>query len=499
MATERPQPNAHPAADVRPSFAPTFADRLPLWLSSFSLGVWIIAAVGVAAGVAALLRGERQAAGMSMWVFADIHQKLYEPIIEEWNAAPPAEAAPMVQQTMLGQPALLRRMLTGFFGGLPTADLIEVERTMAGQVFAGPVEAVGFVDLTDRVKAEGLLDKVSAASFATWSTRGRVFGLPHDIHPVLLGVRMDLVEAAGLSLDGVETWPDLVAALRPLMADGNGDGEPDRYLISIWPAESHRDKIEMLMLQAGTGYFDEAGEPVIASDANARVLAEIVSWCVGPGRIAADVRDFTASGNSLKTSGYAVTYFMPDWMCNVWKNELPGMSGRLELMPLPVFDFAQGPQRRRTSVWGGTMLGIPRTTRRLEEAWAFAKHLYLSPELARDLYVRGDIVTPVKQFWSDPVFDEPDAYFRSQPKGRLYLDMADSVPPRHASPYSQMAILRVADAATRLHAHAIAANIHEAEALLPRAAEVLRDAEAAVRLAMRANLFLADRESGDAP
>jgi arabinosaccharide transport system substrate-binding protein len=487
-------------------------DRLPPWAGAFSVGCWLIAAAGLVAGIAAFARGERRDPGLEMWVFADIHKKLYDPIVLDWNQSVRQESAGAlavgeetaagartpdeagverkpVNLTMLGQPALLRRMLAGFFGGLPTADLIEVERTMAGQLFAGPVEAVGFVDLTDRLKEEGLYDAVPAASRSPWTTRGRTFGLPHDVHPVLLGVRMDLALEAGISRDqvrGIETWEDLRRVLGPLMADADGDGQADRYLLSFWPTESHRDKIEMLLLQSGTGFFDEDGMPVIASDANARTLARMVSWCVGPGRIAADVRDFDATGNQLKTDGYAVTYFMPDWMCAVWKNELPNMSGTLELIPLP----AAEPGGRRTSVWGGTMLGIPKTAEDFEAAWAFAKRLYFSPDLARELYISSDIVTPIEALWDDPVYDGADDYFRGQAKGRLYIEQIPDVPARNASPYSQIAILRVADAATKLHRWAQENGVTEASALEAEAMRVLERAEEAVRRPMERNLFL---------
>lgn len=455
-------------------------------MGAFSFGCWLIASAGVVGGIVALSSQEERSDAMTMWIFADIHRVLYAPIIEEWNQADGPDAQQDVRATMLGMPALQRRMLSGFFGGLHTADLIEVERTMAGQLFAGPIDSVGFVDLTDRLRDEGLLEEVPNASLSPWTTRGRVFGLPHDVHPVLLGVRMDLVEEAGLSLDGVETWEDFAEALRPLMTDEDNDGEPDRYLLAMWPSFLHRDKIEALLLQGGTGMFDADGMPVLNSAANARVLATLVSWCVGPDRIAADVQDFQASGNRLKSEGYAVAYVMPDWMCRVWKNELPDMAGTLEIMPLPAFE----PGGRRVSVWGGTMLGIPKTTPDFEAAWEFARYLYFSPELARELYSEGDIVTPIRSFWDDPIFDQPDPYFRNQAKGRVYVDAIEDVPPRNASPYTQFAIFRAADASSALLRFAQDTGTHDTESLMPEAQRLLNRAQESVERVMQRNMFI---------
>ncbi len=92
------------------------------------------------------------------------------------------------------------------------------------------------------------------------------------------------------------------------------------------------------------------------AERNAFVLATIVSWCVGPDRVAADAPDFSASGNKLKVDGYVVANLMPDWMCNIYRREMPQLAGKIKLMPLPAWEKGG----RRTSVWGGTMLGMPR-------------------------------------------------------------------------------------------------------------------------------------------
>lgn len=463
-----------------------------------SLGVWLIIATGVVAGALLLMSTttiEDDRERMELWVFADMHVRLYEPVIERWNKEQGGAGAPAVEQTMLGVPALQRRMLAGFFGGLPTADLIEVERTMAGQLFAGPIDSVGFVDLTGLLEREDLLGQIPAASYTPWTTRGRIFGLPHDVHPVLLGVRMDILEEAGLTLDGVETWSDLIDALRPLVTDADGDGEIDRYLLAFWPNDMHREKIEALLLQSGGGLFDTNGQPTIATETHARTLATMVSWCVGPDRIAADVRDFQATGNQLKADGYAVAYFMPDWMCNVWRNELPSMAGTLEIVPLP----AAEPGGRRASVWGGTMLGIPKTAPDFDAAWRFAKHLYFSPELARELYTKGDIVTPNRSFWDDPVFDTPDPYYRGQRKGRLYIDHIEQVPARNASPFNQTAMVRIANASTALLRYAEREGFHEPDDLEEEAMRQLKIAERGVRRLMARNLFVGEEVGGEQP
>ena len=448
--------------------------------SSGSFGVWAIGALALISSVALAVVPAPKSRAVRMWTFARLHKQLYDPIIANW----PDQSRPEI--TLMSFPALERRMLQGFLAESPTADLIEAERRVAARAFVGPLESVGFVDLTDRLRSEGLLDQINPPSFGPWSSRGRIFGLPHDVHPVMLGYRSDIVEAAGIDVASIETWDDFVRVMSPLMREKGADGKPKRYLLNLW--EDKDDFIELLLLQAGGGFFDDADAVRIATPTNAHVISTIVSWCHGPGRIAADAPDFTASGNQLKVEGYVVADFMPDWMCNIWKNEIPQLAGKVKVMPLPAWRKGE----RRTSVWGGTMLGIAKAAPNQDELWETAKRLYLSPDLARMLYRTGDIVTPVRGLWSDPVFDEPDAYFSGQRKGRDYIRLAPDVPRRTSSPYNTLAKLRVQTAVISLATYAESSGRFRPEELEERAMVLLRAAEDQVRTQIDRNVFLAN-------
>lgn len=452
-----------------------------------SPGAWIIVAIAILSTFALALAPSSRTDATQFWLFARLHKQLYEPIVARWNQS----HSPGVAMTILSIPALEGRMMSAFLAGSPSCDLMEIERRMASRAFAGPPESIGFVDITDRLRSEGLDQLINEPSFGPWSSRGRIFGLPHDVHPVLLAYRADLVEGAGIDVSKIETWEDFEREMAPLMRERDAEGKPARYLLSVW--ETSADQIEVLILQAGGGYFDDQGRPIIASDINARVIAQIVTWCHGPDRIAAEAPDFSASGNKLKLDGYVVAALMPDWMCNIWKNEIPQLAGRVKVMPIPAWERGG----RRTSVWGGTMLGIPRTAatspERLDELWAFAKHLYLSPELARETYRVGDIITPVKALWNDPVFDEPDPYFAKQPKARLYIEQAPHVPRRTSSPYNVIANARVQNAVVALVNYAKRTGTF-GPALREEAKRQLEAAERDVRKIMERNVFVRPAE-----
>jgi arabinosaccharide transport system substrate-binding protein len=306
---------------------------------------------------------------------------------------------------------------------------------------------------------------------------------------VMLAYRADLVEQAGIDVSRIETWDDFAREMRPLLKQRDRDGQPEHYPLNLW--YTSLGQIEALIHQAGGGYFDANNRLIIDSDTNARVIANVVSWTTGPDRIAADAPEFTASGNELRLHGYVVCSIAPDWMTGVWKNDLPAIGGKLKLMPLPAWDRGG----RRTSVWGGTMLGIAKTSPDVDGDWEFARHLYLSDAVARRLYETNGIISPVKRLWKSDFYDKPDPFFCGQSPGRLYIQLAPDVPRRTSSPYNELAKLQVQDAIAALRAYAISHGQYSADELQEEAHRQLQAAQERVRRQVKLNVFLGENHS----
>ncbi|XAL98350.1 ABC transporter substrate-binding protein [Phycisphaeraceae bacterium D3-23] len=461
--------------------------------ASLPIGPAVILAIALASTLAVLVWPRAEREGLTFWTFAQHHARMYNPVIDAWNAdLPPDDPRyqPVVLST-ISTGALAQRTQAGFWAQTPTADLVEVEQPMMGRFAAGPVEDIGFYDLTDIIKQEGIDQRLNPASFAPWTSRGRIFGLPHDVHPVLLCYRADLVEAAGIDVNDIETWDDFERLMRPLIADLDDNGTSDRYLLGLW--YTSLDDLQVLLLQAGGGTFDTDGNSLIASDANVQVIARVVSWCLGPDRIAIDAPEFSPSGNQLKLEGRVVAALMPDWLAGVWIDSMPALGGKLKLMPIPAWE----PGGRRTSVRGGTMIAIPKTTSDFDAAWTFAKELYLSTDLARELFVSNHIISPMMDLWDEPYYAEPSDYFSGQQSGLAFIEQALDVPPRSSSPYHQIAMQRILDTSTRLHNYAQDNDVFDADALEAEAKRLLEATEAIMLQEMERNVFIAGGTSDE--
>jgi arabinosaccharide transport system substrate-binding protein len=164
------------------------------------------------------------------------------------------------------------------------------------------------------------------------------------------------------------------------------------------------------------------------------------------------------------------------------------LGGKMKLMPLPAWQ----PGGRRTSVWGGSMLGIARTTPHFDEAWAFVKYLYLSPDIAEKLYRTTGIISPAKALWPSPFYDEPSPFFRGQAPGRMYVNLAPDVPRRTPSPFLNLAKAHVRDAMVELRRYAINNKQYQPDQLRTEAKRLLQRAQERVQQQMSRNVFVSE-------
>ena len=454
----------------------------------YSRGFVLIALIAVASTLALVLWRVPQSEGMQFWVFARQYFIAYQPEVAEWNRENPERAVAM---QLLQFTALERRLLSALRADTPVADCLEVERSVVGETFAGPLEDIGFVDLTERLAAGGWLERFNPPSFSPWTTRGRIFGLPHDVHPVLLAYRADLVEAAGIDVSKIETWEDFAREMAPLMAELGRDGRPLHYLLSYWP--TNVDQTEILLLQAGGSFFDDRGQPALDTAVNARVMAQLAAWSVGPGRLAIDAQEMTAAGNRIRIDGTVVCTLMSDWLTGAWRADLPRLAGKMKLMPIPAWERGG----RRTSVYGGTSLMIPQRTHDVDAAFAFALHLYTSPEVCDAFFREAGVIPPFRDLWARPVFDEPSPYFCGQPIGRMFIEQAPAVPRRSSSPFTVEARRSYCTALQRLVAWANSTGTYDRATLEAKAPELLAGAQAEMVRRVQRNAFL--REEAPRP
>ena len=289
----------------------------------------------------------------------------------------------------------------------------------------------------------------------------------------MLAYRRDLFEAAGVDVTQIETWEDFIRVGRELTRVG------ERYMIEL--SDNHSGHYEMFLFQRDGGYFDAEGRLTMDNEVALETLLFFIPLIAGPDRIASDLGSGRVFTQAIE-QGFFLSFVCPDWRSKVAETDIPRMHGKMALMPLPAVE----PGGRRTSTWGGTMLGITKACPDPELAWQVAEHMYFDKAELAVRFRETNILPPLKDAWEHPAFDEERAYWSGQPLGRLYADLADEVPPQYASPLVETVKSKMAGVVS---ACAVYYRDNGEEGFADFAAKRLGDAADEVRRYMRRNPY----------
>jgi arabinosaccharide transport system substrate-binding protein len=412
--------------------------QLIRWADDFPPGrvplLLIILAVG--SGGAILLRGSLERTyTLDIWTFTHI-------AVEEFGAR--LKDHPQRDQIRLQNlgAAMFDRLALSVMTQTELPDLVEIEQSQVGRYFRGPIEHLPFVDLTDRIQSEGWDERVVKARFARYSIGGRLFGVPHDIHPMVLVYNPAALAELGATPDDLATWDSFAEVAQRFHQLGALGTETWRSGLALSVTEGY--DFLTLLWQRGGDVFAADGSIILNNELGVDTLRFYMSLLYSDPPIAGRKLSALSEDFAALARGQFLAYPAPDWMLASMQLDMRDyMFGKVKIMPLPAWE-AGG---RQTSTGGGTAIFIPRGTQDVDAAWEMLKLLYFDRASHVKRFRDQSIVPPLKEAFSDPAFSEPSPFFMDQQVGLVLTRLADQVPPIQGSPY-------LSDAFTLLNARA---------------------------------------------
>jgi arabinosaccharide transport system substrate-binding protein len=423
---------------------------------SFHFGkpILVMLVISLVSGSAVLFRRGEPKKDITIWVFADSHFQAYQRLIPAFEK----EHHLSVDMKLVQVRATNIRLASSFMSGSGAEempDLVEIEIGSIGKYFRPPLKDVGLLDLTDRLKESGWYDRMVKSRFAPWSKEGRIFGVPHDIHPTTISYREDLFREAGIDLSQAKTWPAFQEACLKFQDYWRAKGYPQRHAIQLPAATS--DYLTVMLLQRGVNLIDDRNEVHLEDEKVAQTMAFYAQLVAGPRRIGGESTGGTGAFVRDIREGNLCAFLTPDWQVTylrMYADE--SLRGKMRMMPLPVFDEGDAP----TATWGGTMIGIPRTCPNPDRAWLLLQHLYFSREGIEKRRQETDILPPVRDYWKEDYYHHEDYWYEEQAKKReqetgeksaklalfgpqkateMFIELAEKIPPRYVMPATSIA------------------------------------------------------------
>jgi arabinosaccharide transport system substrate-binding protein len=404
---------------------------------TFSLGkpILVMLVLTVVGGACLAFWPEsRPSADLVLWVSAEPHLRTYT------GAGLPGNRPSLIDQFRLktGHTVQVQivstrsedvRLVSMFMSGThDVPDAVEIEISSVAKYFRPPTDQIGLLPLNNFLTRSGWMDKVVKARFAPWTKNGVIFGVPHDVHPVTIAYREDLFNEANVDLPAAKTWPEFQRACLRFRDYFERHHVPNRHPIEL--SNNNAEHLIPILLQRHLNPIDGRGHIEMTKEKFVETVAFYAELIAGPNRIAGQVSAGAGGLARDLAEGHICAFLVPDWRVDLIKQYAPGLTGKMRMMPMPVFE----PDDARTATWGGTMIGIPRNAKDPNLSWKLIEHLYFSDAGIAARRQFSSILPPVMTAWNDPIYRRGDPFFGGQQIDQLYIELAKELPERYVTP-----------------------------------------------------------------
>lgn len=312
----------------------------------------------------------------------------------------------------VGNPAIWDKITTGMAaGGAGLPDIMNIGIDYMGNYME--TFPNGLANLS-KLGADDLAAQFPSGMWASGSSNGAVYGLPYEVNTSGFFYRKDLFEKAGVDIDSIKTWDDLLAAGKTIKEKTGAE------LFSLDKAATVADSANLWQLLTAlqdSFYFNAAGDITMNNAAGVKSL-QIIKQANDAGLVA----DVPGGWNNflLTIKGQINVAVVPaaSWAAGVFVDQAPDMAGKWGLR-LPPAVTAGG---LTAAISGGSYVAVSGTSKNQAAAWEFVKFALGTLEGQQALYKGGGIFPGFKPMLESDGFVKPSDYFGGAKINQFFID-----------------------------------------------------------------------------
>jgi arabinosaccharide transport system substrate-binding protein len=363
-------------------------------------------------GLFALLTLNLCAAPVEIWISSQQDKDYYDKMVELYQAGVDKDFSARVMA--YGFRELPDKLSVVIKTGEGAPDIVQLDEVFFGPYLAGEVP---FVDLTERLKKDKLVEQFSKPRIELFSDGKKIYGLPQSLSAMLLYYRVDMFKARNIDPDDIVTWKDFRKVCE-ILAEDNIFG------LAVDPTQ-----FEALLRQRGSQIVSRSGEVLPDFEQAVETLAYLVDLfendlAMTPER--GSIFDPLFFSGSVE-NGDVACMIGADWFgLDMLQQFAPSMAGKFAVRPLPAWEI-NGKLSARTASFAGQGLLIYKQSDQIEESWKFLKWVMTDKEANRLRFTMGNSFPAYKPAWKDEELLQGNDYFAGKPMGQVLVEIADEV------------------------------------------------------------------------
>ena len=300
---------------------------------------------------------------LSLWTFNDLHVDYYKKTVELWNEDHPEQPLEVTIDTYPNA-EMHNKLLIALQSGVGAPDIVDININFFHNFLKGDIQLAELNDIIEPEK-ENFIE----SRFDIYSKDDTHYGIGFHVGATVVYYNQEMMDQAGVNIDGIETWADYVEAGKQVL-EATGKPMPAFEVTNqrpFWP----------MIVQRGSDYLSDEGV-ILDNEINVQTLEAMHDMIYQDGIAIPMPGGNTGSEEffAFMNDGGIASLIMPMWYMGRFTSYMPDLEGKILIRPMPVWEEGDV----RSAGMGGTGTSVTKQSEHLELAKQFLAYAKLTKE-----------------------------------------------------------------------------------------------------------------------